>query len=263
MKKLLLFSATLAVLNLGAQVVNIPDAAFKSILVGDNSINTNGDTEIQVSEANAYSGEISVYQSNISDLTGIEYFTNITTLHCESNSISSLDVSSNTMLEILRIGENNISSIDVSNNINLEIFYCNNNMIESIDVSSCPDLVHFRCEQNTPLTYLDINNGNGGSYITMNAKYNPNLTCINVEDETYNFEDNFGYKYDSEVIFSENCAALSLEEPYQQETFQDVSFYNLLGQNIESPEEGELVLVKQISDKGVIRFKKKFFSTEK
>jgi hypothetical protein len=36
-----------------AQIVSIPDANFKSALVGNPAINTNNDTEIQVGEANS------------------------------------------------------------------------------------------------------------------------------------------------------------------------------------------------------------------
>jgi len=58
-------------------IVNIPDLTFKAYLVFNPEINTNGDTEIQVSEAEAFTGEIDVSQKNISDLTGIEAFVNI------------------------------------------------------------------------------------------------------------------------------------------------------------------------------------------
>ncbi len=44
----------------GAQNVNIPDATFKAYLVGNALINTNSDTEIQLSEATAFAGTISV-----------------------------------------------------------------------------------------------------------------------------------------------------------------------------------------------------------
>ena len=54
------------------QNVNIPDANFKAYLVGEPSINTNGDSEIQVSEATAFNGTIDCSFLNISDLTGIE-----------------------------------------------------------------------------------------------------------------------------------------------------------------------------------------------
>ena len=57
---------------LNSQVVNIPDANFKAYLVGNTAINTNGDTEIQVSEANAFNGNIGCSWNNIADLSGID-----------------------------------------------------------------------------------------------------------------------------------------------------------------------------------------------
>ena len=57
MKKLLLILLCLPFIGFG-QNVNIPDANFKAYLVGNTAINTNGDTEIQVSEANSYTGYI-------------------------------------------------------------------------------------------------------------------------------------------------------------------------------------------------------------
>ena len=56
------------------QNVNIPDANFKAYLVGHPGINTNGDTEIQVSEATVFSGMIACHMRNISDLTGIGFY---------------------------------------------------------------------------------------------------------------------------------------------------------------------------------------------
>ena len=53
MKKLLLILLCLPMIGFG-QNVNIPDANFKSYLVGNTAINTNGDTEIQQSEATVF-----------------------------------------------------------------------------------------------------------------------------------------------------------------------------------------------------------------
>ena len=69
MKKLLLIFLCLPIVGFG-QNVNIPDANFKAYLVGNTAINTNGDTEIQVSEATVFNGGINC--SSISNLTGIE-----------------------------------------------------------------------------------------------------------------------------------------------------------------------------------------------
>ena len=48
----------LTITNCYGQNVNIPDANFKAYLVGNTDINTNEDSEIQISEANAFSGGI-------------------------------------------------------------------------------------------------------------------------------------------------------------------------------------------------------------
>ena len=79
MKNLLLVLLLLPTLGFG-QNVNIPDANFKAYLVGNTAINTNGDTEIQVSEATAFNGGIYCHSMSISNLTGIEAFTALTWL---------------------------------------------------------------------------------------------------------------------------------------------------------------------------------------
>jgi hypothetical protein len=75
MKKILLLTIIHALIGLctvaSAQNVTIPDANFKAALVGNLAINTNADTEIQVSEAAAYTGAILVGSKSIANLTGI------------------------------------------------------------------------------------------------------------------------------------------------------------------------------------------------
>ena len=81
MKKLLLILLCFPMIGFG-QNVNIPDANFKAYLVGNTAINTNGDAEIQLSEATAFNGGIFCINMNIADLTGIEAFTALTDLYC-------------------------------------------------------------------------------------------------------------------------------------------------------------------------------------
>ena len=80
------------------QIVNIPDANFKAYLVGNTAINTNGDKEIQVSEASAFNGTIKCNDLDISNLKGIEAFSALTYLSCRGNQLKSLDLSKNTAL---------------------------------------------------------------------------------------------------------------------------------------------------------------------
>ncbi len=131
MKKFILITTTLLfTLYANAQIVNIPDAIFKTYLLAYPQINTNGDGEIQVSEASAFTGTIDVMGMNsISDLTGIEFFTALTALHCSSNPLGTLDVSNNIALIELYCDDNQLSILNVKNgnNSNFTYFQAHNN----------------------------------------------------------------------------------------------------------------------------------------
>jgi hypothetical protein len=119
MKKLLLVLLALPLLygcNQNEKIVNITDANFKAYLVGNTAINTNGDTEIQVSEAAAFNDTMFCDEIGISNLTGIEAFTALIYLDCVLNQLTSLDVSQNTALTYLLCYDNQLTSLDVSQN---------------------------------------------------------------------------------------------------------------------------------------------------
>ena len=160
------------------QNVNIPDANFKAYLVGNSLINTNSDTEIQVSEASAFTGTIDCNGQNIYDLTGIEAFTALTYLYCHNNYLTSLNVSSNSALETLHCSQNQLLSLDIfsntaliflncqgnqigtldlSNNTALETIYCALNQLVSLDLSSNISLTFLDCFGNQ-ITSLDVSN---------------------------------------------------------------------------------------------------------
>jgi hypothetical protein len=111
MKKLytLLFITLIGFIG-NAQIVNIPDANFKAKLLtanttnqiastqtpslsgnvtSYNSIDTNNDGEIQVSEALAIKW-LKVNASVIADLTGIQSFSNLMSLNCATNQLTNL-----------------------------------------------------------------------------------------------------------------------------------------------------------------------------
>ena len=129
MKNLLLVLLVLPLVSFG-QIVNIPDANFKAYLVGNTKINTNRDTEIQISEANAFNDTIDCSDKNISNLKGIEAFTALTELWCGGNQLTSLDVSKNTALSGLGCFDNQLTSLDVSKNTALEILDCGGNKFD-------------------------------------------------------------------------------------------------------------------------------------
>ncbi len=124
---LLFLFCTVGVLQ--AQIVFIPDGNFKNKLLeaspsniiakdanGNNiTIDTNGDNEIQETEAlSVY--ELDVYASEISDLSGIEYFVNLINLNCSENNLTQLDLSSNPNLRYMWVIHNpDLSYVNVKN----------------------------------------------------------------------------------------------------------------------------------------------------
>jgi hypothetical protein len=155
--------------------VYIPDANFKAYLVGNAAINTNGDTEIQCGEANAFTGTINCTNQNISDLTGIEAFTALDQLFCSSNGLSSIDVTANTLLTRLDFNNNNISTIDLSANQLIKKINCQSNQLQSIDLTTNNDLEQLDIRDNS-LTALDLVNNT--ALVDLNCR-NTSITSLN------------------------------------------------------------------------------------
>ena len=181
MKQLLLLMLLILVTtSTYAQIVDIPDAWFKYALLNHNPpVDTNGDGEIQVSEAEAVDS-LDLYYKQISDLTGINSFVNLQTLDCSWNDFTSLDVSNLPNLQTLDCAVGNLSSLDISNSPNLQILYCGLNNLSSLDISNSPNLQKLHCDYNS-LTSLDVSNLNN-LHLQELMCYNNNLTSLNVSN---------------------------------------------------------------------------------
>lgn len=196
MKKTILGTMTVAFLCMTtlAQNVNIPDANFKAYLVGNSAINTNSDSEIQVSEATAFSGGIYCFNLSISDLTGIEFFTNLTVLRCNENSLATLDLSNNTDLVELRCQENFLTTVDLSNNTSLIELNCNNNALSTLNLTNNINLEQLRCEANS-LTSLDVSNNSQLDFISCGSNPLTSIDLSNNPQLTF-----FGCNYNSTLM---------------------------------------------------------------
>jgi uncharacterized repeat protein (TIGR01451 family) len=184
-----------------AQILNFPDPNFKNALVNSNCVgnssnqfitdaDTNDDGEIQLEEAQAVT-KLSVANQNIADLTGIENFSNLTSLDCSSNQLTALTLNNMVSLQGLSISYNAITSLSITNCFNLVYFHCFNNPMTSIDLSSTA-VQYYRIVNNTNL--IDVNLKNGFSeYGAINSKTippplppelygNPNLQYICCDD---------------------------------------------------------------------------------
>lgn len=139
---------------------NFPDATFRNY-VGDFDQNTNG--YLTEDEINVVT-DISVPLMDITSLKGIEHFTELITLDCNSNKLTALDVTKNTALKNLICTGNQLSDINLSKNTALEGLDCSYNKLTALNVSTNTALTTLSCENNQ-LTALDVTNNIALEYL--------------------------------------------------------------------------------------------------
>lgn len=160
---------------------NFPDAVFRNYVRDNFDIGaTGGDGVLQEQEANAVT-EITVVSMGISDLKGIEHFSNLEHLTCRVNNLTAIDVSGNTKLQTLICNNNNISTLDISHNTELKYLECGNNPITDLDVSRNHKLTHISCVNCTSLTSLDVSNNSALTYLSVAQT---NVNAIDVSDNS-------------------------------------------------------------------------------
>ena len=165
-----------------AATINVPDTNFEQALIdlGIDTGTTNG--EVRIVDITGIT-TLDVSNKGIIDLTGIEGFTSLTTLSCQLNSLTSLDVSNNAVLEILNCDENDLTSLSLPTTNTLTGLLCRANEFVSLDFSDQEALTILFVGNTTNLETLNIKNGNNTSLTQFNATTNTiNLSCIVVDD---------------------------------------------------------------------------------
>ena len=141
--------------------IDIPDNNFREYLLDNFDVNKDG--EISVAEALLVK-TIDCRDKDIYSLNGIEYFTNLITLHCAGNNLTSLAVAGLTNLELLNCSANQLTSLDVNSLVKLKQLYCRTNQLTTLYVL-----------RNIELTYLDCAEN---KLTALNVRRNPKLTTV-------------------------------------------------------------------------------------
>ena len=137
--------------EIAINTANFPDAAFRKYV---KRFDLNGSGGLNQEEIKAVT-EISVSNSGIQSLKGIEFFTSLKTLYCAQNLLSGLDVSKNTKLVYLDCGDNKLTSLDISKNTRLQSLLCYKNQLKTLNVSKNTKLKMLECSDNL-LKKLDV-----------------------------------------------------------------------------------------------------------
>lgn len=129
---------------------NFPDQVFRKY-VEDNidKADTTGQKDDKLSQAERDAvTEISITNTNCTDLTGIAYFANLTELNCYHNQLTTLDVSKNAKLSALRCYNNGMEKLNLGDITSLTLLQCEYNNLTELDVSKNPYLEELECREN-------------------------------------------------------------------------------------------------------------------
>lgn len=166
MKKMLLFIAIGTATAANAQFIDFPDANLKHALVSSPCVNTfgvnvpfvdadtNNDGEIDMDEAKAVT-ELFLESQQISDLSGIEHFTNLESLNCGNNLLTSFNTQGLEKLYTLNCYTNQLTSLDLQDLPNLVFLNCGYNQISDLKLQGLSNLQRIYC-MNNQLTSLDV-----------------------------------------------------------------------------------------------------------
>ena len=130
---------------------NFPDPDFQKYVKDkiDTADTTSGQKDGKLSKAERDAvTEISITNTNCTDLTGIAYFANLTELNCYHNKLTTLDVSKNAKLSALRCYNNGMDELNLGDITHLTLLECNDNNLTELDVSKNPDLEELQCREN-------------------------------------------------------------------------------------------------------------------
>jgi hypothetical protein len=266
--KNLLLAITLLSSIANTQIVTVPDANFRAALIY--KYDFNNDNQIQNTEVDTVT-KLSVTGLSISDLTGIEAFTNLQNLWCGNNQLSTINLAMNSNLIRLTCGNNQITTLNLSANPALTYLDCPQNQLTNLNLTTNTALYDVICSgnqlstlslgsnitlgaldaggnnlttinlsQNTGLTFLRIWDNHLTSLDVRSntilnyfaCNNNPNLTQICVNSNQY-FNLTSAWSKDASAYWNNNCITASIDELYQSSSIGIIThIYNLIGEEV-------------------------------
>ena len=165
-------SVTYSIVDCG--YIEIPDTNFETALEDLGYDDISGDGLVPENLIENIS-QLILDNRNISDITGIEHFTDLDYLSMFNNNLSTIDISNNLKLTYLDVSRNNLNDLDVSMLSDLENLDLSNNTISSIDLSNNTSLIRVLCADNQ-LANLDLTSLVNLEYL--NCRDNNNLSSL-------------------------------------------------------------------------------------
>ena len=146
------------ILNLGA--INLSGATYQEAITNRAFINAVGEQVnweltggiVYLTEENKEAIEevtsLNIEGKNLTDISGIEYFTNLTNLYCSHNQLTALPVENLTNLTRLSCYKNQLTELPVGNLTNLTRLSCSYNQLTELPVEKLTNLTELSCSYN-------------------------------------------------------------------------------------------------------------------
>ena len=211
---------------------HFPDENFRNYV---KHFDTNNDGILSTGEIEKVTF-IYVYNRAITDLTGVEFFTELQTLYCHYNQLTTLDVSGCTALQNLDCSYNQLTTLDVSKNPSLKYLNCSYNQLTTLYL------------HHTPRYFYRDDNVN---IIIVNDANTAKTSTVTNAQEMLSYDDDFNEKivailpevmstengvYDFEVSFDEVVrAGIKLFVRVNSEDVNNYAFYDENSQEISMP----------------------------
>jgi hypothetical protein len=243
--KVLFFIAAILLSSfyMAAQTVSIPDTYFEQALIGldiDSDGMING--QVLVSDVTNITELLLDVENGlqVTSLAGLEAFTNLEAFQIVHSQITTLDVSHNLMLKTLNCRSNSLTSINVSENVLLEQLYVGNdwdvgpfNEITQLDLSHNPNLKLVEASNlAAAMDWINLKNGNNNPDMEIRLSFsmpttgNSNVVCVMVDDENLALNDQLPYSewnvfasYGAQYNYSGNCALSTQHLTINSHTF--------------------------------------------
>lgn len=136
---------------------HFPDSVFRQYLAAYKDENEDGILSEQKIKEIKYincSYESDKGQGKIKSLKGIEYLTEVKSLKCAGNDLTSLDLRQNKKLEYLDCSWNRLKSLQIKGQEWLEEFNCTGNRLSHLDLSGIGFIYELYCHKNNLISLI-------------------------------------------------------------------------------------------------------------
>jgi len=212
---------------MNAQIINFPDVNFKNKLI-TLGIDTNNDGDIQNSEALTVT-TLQIGGSNISNLEGLHYFSNLTALYCSNNLVTQINLCGTSVVLLWCDGNPNLTYLSLKNNVVSPVFILRNQQI-----STPPPLPYFVFENLPLLTTICYDSGElpaiQYALNTTNIALTTNCTlnCSTLEI------DNFNQDFETFKMSPNPVSSILHITSVHRIAIDGIKIYNTLGQLVKT-----------------------------